>query len=159
AQARLAKGAVLLDTRTSEAFAACHPQGALQVSLDGQFASWVGTLVNPDQDIVLLVPPDRAEEAVTRLSRVRYERVVGIIDGGCERWVADGLPTETLGEIPAAGLRPGDRHVIDVRRPSEWDRFHLAGATPIPLAQLPKRLAELDRNAEWTTMCASGYRS
>jgi hydroxyacylglutathione hydrolase len=41
----------------------------------------------------------------------------------------------------------------------EWERFHLAGATLVPLAQLSERLADLDRGAEWTVACASGYRS
>ena len=159
AQARMAKGAVMLDARPANVFGACHPQGALSVSLDGQFASWVGTLVQPEEEIVLVVEPERAEEAVTRLSRVGYERVVGILEGGCERWCAEGLPSQTLGEIPATELRPGNPRVIDVRRPSEWDRFHLPGATSIPLAELPKRLAELDREAGWSVVCASGYRS
>src|SRR3989454_1947431 len=38
------EGAVMLDTRSPEAFGAAHPAGSLHVSLDGQYASWVGTL-------------------------------------------------------------------------------------------------------------------
>ena len=153
------EGAVLLDTRGAESYAQSHPAGALHVSLDGQYASWVGTLVRPDQDLVLLAEPARAEEAVMRLARVGYERIVGLVEGGCERWRAEGLPVASMAEIAAESLRPGERGVLDVRRPGEWDRFHLAGATSIPLAQLPKRLAELDRQTGWTLVCASGYRS
>src|SRR5262245_19207496 len=69
AQTRLTGGAVLLDARAGDAYARCHPAGALHVGLDGQFASWVGTLVRPDQNIVLMVEPERAEEAVMRLAR------------------------------------------------------------------------------------------
>lgn len=158
--AELAKqGAVILDTRAAEAFAECHPAGALSVSLDGQFASWVGTLVRPDQDLVLVADAERAEEAVTRLSRVGYERIVGIMDGGCERWRDEGLPVASTPQRDADSLRPGEAHVLDVRRAPEWDRFHLAGSTNLPLAQLPERAQDLDRGAEWTVICASGYRS
>ena len=107
ASALVTGDAVLLDARPAEAFAACHPKGALSVSLDGQFASWVGTLVRPEQDVVLVVEPARAEEAVTRLARVGYERVVGILEGGCEGWRDEGLPTESLVEIDATRLAPG----------------------------------------------------
>jgi glyoxylase-like metal-dependent hydrolase (beta-lactamase superfamily II)/rhodanese-related sulfurtransferase len=159
AQARVAGGAVLLDARAGDAFARCHPEGALHVGLDGQFASWVGTLVRPDQAIVLLVEPERAEEAVTRLARVGYERVVGILEGGCEAWCAAGLPHDAVAEIESSELAPAAPHLLDVRRPAEWDLFHIAGATLIPLARLDGRLVELDGDAEWTVVCASGYRS
>jgi glyoxylase-like metal-dependent hydrolase (beta-lactamase superfamily II)/rhodanese-related sulfurtransferase len=152
-------GGVILDTRGAAEFCACHPAGALQVGLDGQYASWVGTLLRPDQDLLLVVDPARAEEAVMRLARVGYERVVGILDGGCERWRAEGLPVESVAEVPAESLGSGTQHVLDVRRKPEWESSHLGGATHVPLAQLADRVRELDRNAEWTVMCASGYRS
>ena len=159
ARTRVEAGAVLLDTRPAEAFAACHPQGALHVSLDGQFASWVGTLVRPDEEIVLLVDPERAEETVMRLSRVGYERVSGILEGGCERWCAEGLPSQSVPQIEPGELGKRSGKLLDVRRPGEWERFHLTGATLTPLASLPQRLADMDREAEWTTVCASGYRA
>lgn len=158
-RARAERGAVILDTRDSDAFAACHPEGALHVSLDGQFASWVGTLIGPDDEIVLVVEPDRAEEAVMRLARVGYERVSGILDGGCRRWCEAGLPHGSVAEIPASALKPGAMRVLDVRRPGEWEGFRVPGAMLAPLAKLPARLKELDRGAEWTVVCASGYRS
>ena len=159
AHARIVQGALLLDARSTEDFAECHPEGALHVSLDGQFASWVGTLASPDQDLVLLVDPDRAEEAVMRLSRVGYERVVGILEGGCEAWCAAGLPHGTVAQIDAATLDADASKVLDVRRPTEWEAFHIAGAMNVPLARLGERLADLDRQAEVAVVCASGYRS
>ena len=59
AAAAVAGGAVLLDTRSPEAYGAGHPEGALNVSLDGQYASWVGTLVRPEDAIALVVRSDR----------------------------------------------------------------------------------------------------
>jgi len=49
--------------------------------------------------------------------------------------------------------------VLDVRRPSEWEMFHLKGATLIPLSQLPSKLGELDREDDWVVVCGGGYRS
>ena len=42
------EGAVMLDTRSPAAYGAAHPVGSINVGLDGQYASWVGTLVQPE---------------------------------------------------------------------------------------------------------------
>ena len=153
------QGAVILDARGPSAYGRAHPQGAQNVGLDGSYASWVGTLVKPDDRLLLVVEPERAEEAVMRLARVGYENVVGILDGGIERWKAEGLPVDSVPQARVEAMREPGRHVLDVRRPSEWEMFHLEGATLIPLAQLEARAGELDRDAEWLIVCASGYRS
>jgi hydroxyacylglutathione hydrolase len=154
---RAARGAVLLDARPEESFAAAHAPGALSVPLDGQYASWVGTLLAPDQEIVLFAERERIEEAVMRLARVGYENVVGVVEGGAEAWRAVGLPVVAMAEVPAAAL--GARRVLDVRRALEWEEGHVPGATHIPLSELPQRAGELDRAADWAVICASGYRS
>jgi rhodanese-related sulfurtransferase len=157
--AAIERGAVLLDTRTAAAYGAGHPLGALHVSLDGQYASWVGTLVRPEQEIVILADPARAEEAVTRLARVGYENVIGFLEGGIERWRDEGRPIAvTVQEAAETALRSG-RAVLDVRRRPEWEAFHLEHAVHIPLAQLAARAGELDPSRSWTVVCASGYRS
>lgn len=155
----VARGAIWLDTRPLADYAAGHVPGALLVPLDGQYASWVGTLVGPGDALVLIAEPARAEEAVMRLARVGYENVVGVLEDGIERWRSEDRPLARLGiEAAADAVRPG-RNVLDVRRGPEWDAFHLEGATHLPLAQLPARARELDPAAHWVVMCASGYRS
>jgi glyoxylase-like metal-dependent hydrolase (beta-lactamase superfamily II)/rhodanese-related sulfurtransferase len=156
---RVRAGAMLLDTRPVPDYAAAHVPNALHVSLDGQYASWVGTLLRPDQEIVLIAEPDRIEEAVMRLARVGYERVIGVLDGGIDGWRAAGLPITSLAQVPAGMLADGARRVLDVRRGHEWTDGHIAGATHIPLSELPARAGELDRGASWAVICASGYRS
>ncbi len=159
----MTRGAVLLDTRPVADYAAGHVPGALLVPLDGQYASWVGTLAGPEDTLVLIADPARIEEAVMRLARVGYENVAGVLAGGIERWRAEGRPLARLGlEAVTEAVRPG-RRVLDVRRGPEWDAFHLEGATHVPLAGLSARLreraGELDPAADWVVVCASGYRS
>ncbi|WP_192823348.1 rhodanese-like domain-containing protein [Rufibacter sp. LB8] len=48
--------------------------------------------------------------------------------------------------------------LIDVREPKEWAICNLGG-TLIPLADLPKKAAELDKNATTVLICHHGFRS
>jgi len=157
--ARAERGAVIVDTRPTEKFGVAHAANSLNVPLDGQYASWVGTLLAPDQEILLVADRERIEEAVMRLARVGYENVVGVLEGGAKGWRAAGLPIGSTAQVPAGSLASSGRRVLDVRRKREWEEGHLPGATHIPLAELPKRVGELDRGAEWAVFCASGYRS
>jgi hydroxyacylglutathione hydrolase len=158
----LRDGALARDTRTGAEYAVAHVPRSLHVGLDGQYASWVGTLAKPDQLLLLITDTGREEEAVMRLARVGYENVGGTLDGGMAAWRAAGFSVASGTVVPAdravaaAGAKP---HVLDVRRAGEWAQSHLAGATHIPLSELPQRAGELDRDAEWLVMCASGYRS
>jgi rhodanese-related sulfurtransferase len=119
----------------------------------------VGTLVRPDQRLVLIADAGRAEEAVLRLARVGYENVAGVFEGDLGRWEVEVLPLAQLACVSCESWLDAGRKVLDVRRIREWEDFRLEGATHIPLAQLPDRLGELDRATEWVVVCAGGYRS
>jgi glyoxylase-like metal-dependent hydrolase (beta-lactamase superfamily II)/rhodanese-related sulfurtransferase len=151
-------GAVVLDTRSATAFGTAHVPDALHVGLDGQFASWVGTLIEPGDAVLIVAEPERAEEAVVRLTRVGYENVIGVLDG-MTRWMAENRPIATVAQVPVKeAIKPSAR-ILDVRRDREWEAHHLKSAVHIPLAQLPGRINELPRDAAWTVVCAGGYRS
>jgi len=66
---------------------------------------------------------------------------------------------DALGE--AAGDGAAAVQLIDVREPDEFDGAlgHVVGARLLPMAELPKRLAELDRARPVVTICRSGTRS
>ena len=48
---------------------------------------------------------------------------------------------------------------LDVREQSEWDAFHIPGASLIPLGELPGRLNGLPRDQQIVVVCRSGNRS
>ncbi len=49
--------------------------------------------------------------------------------------------------------------ILDVRQPDEWNTFHIAGSTLIPLDQLPSRLNELPKDKQIVVVCRTGHRS
>jgi len=73
-------------------------------------------------------------------------------------------PSYDGAEITAQDLRDEwqgnpDLLVVDVREPHEYEIAHIDGAVPIPLGELPDRLAELDGHREIVTHCHHGARS
>jgi rhodanese-related sulfurtransferase len=62
------------------------------------------------------------------------------------------LPTELKSILPTGCC------LVDVREPVEHAEDHIDGAKLIPLGQLEKRVAEIDRKAPVVVMCRSGKR-
>ena len=54
-------------------------------------------------------------------------------------------------------LKAGEALIIDVRPPEEYESGHIPGAVNIPLATLPRRLAELPRRKEVVAYCRGPY--
>jgi rhodanese-related sulfurtransferase len=66
-------------------------------------------------------------------------------------------PTEFLDRWP--DFRRGGVTLVDVREPHEHDSATLLGSTNIPMADVPHRLQEIDRNRPVVVICHSGIRS
>jgi hydroxyacylglutathione hydrolase len=168
--------AILLDTRPWTDFAAAHVPGSVHIALSGQFASWAGTLIGLESPVVLIAEDaDRIEESRLRLARVGIERVEGFLDGGIEAWQRSGRPLAQIAQISVGELHDriagGEEiQIMDVRRPAEWERGHIAHAGLKPLGKFAdtlarasgaegKLLADLDRTLPVVVHCQSGYRS
>ena len=78
-------GAVVLDVRSPEAFARGHLRRSLNVGLGGRFAEHAGTILDADEDIVIMCDPGCGREARVRLSRVGLDAVIGAIESRPER--------------------------------------------------------------------------
>jgi glyoxylase-like metal-dependent hydrolase (beta-lactamase superfamily II)/rhodanese-related sulfurtransferase len=144
--------ALVLDVRDAESFGAGHIAGAVNVGLNGNFASWCGTLLPFDAPIVVVASDDAAaSQAVMRLARVGIENIAGCITS------LEGFPTTPLPQLTVDDL--AGIAVLDVRRPAEFWEGHVTDAENIPLDELPERLGEIDRDHPLAVICAGGYRS
>ena len=152
------KGALILDTRMPDDFEKGFVPGSLNIGLNGQYAVWVGTLMDIKKPIVLVTEPGKEEESILRLARVGYENVLGYLKGGVASW--KGKP-DTVNSVAAAQLKKemSGLEVLDVRKPGEWSIGHLKDASFVPLADMPANLKELDKTKTYLVHCAGGYRS
>ncbi len=159
-KAALHRGAVVLDVREGDAFGAGHIDRAVNIGLGGQYATWCGTLLSSEDDLIVVADgADRSREAVIRLARVGMENVSGYLDGGVLAWSNAGYAMEQLPQITARELSESRLHVLDVRRPAEYASGHVPGARNLPLSELRRRIGEVESDAPLAVICASGYRS
>ena len=154
----VSNGAVILDTRAADDFEKGFVPGSINIGLNGQFAVWVGTLIDISKNIVLVTEPGKEQEAVLRLARVGYEKVLGYLNGGPSAW------TEKLDKVTSitAEQLHQEQHaktVLDVRKPGEWNAGHLKDAHFVPLSDFPKNIEELDKEQPYVVHCGGGYRS
>ena len=56
-------------------------------------------------------------------------------------------------------MQGGGLQTLDVRRESEWQAGHIAGADWYPLDRFKAALPQLERDAPFAVHCKGGYRS
>lgn len=155
---------LILDTRDPLEFGKGFIPGSIHIGLGGNFAPWVGELIEDINQILLLVTDEgKEEEAVTRLARVGYDNVVGILDGGFEAWKNSGNEIDQVEVIHAeefAELASKEKlNIVDVRRENEYSISHLKGAQNIPLNYVNKDYKKYDLDKTYYTHCLGGYRT
>lgn len=157
-------GAVVLDSRNPETFAHGHLRSSINVGLAGRYAEFVGGVIRPDVDIVLVAEPGTELESKIRLARIGFDRVVGhLIDP--ERSFAQNPQFVTMGSrLDVVGMREAmtsvpDLQLVDVRQPGETAGGAIEGAVLVPLTQLNERMGELDSTRPTIVYCAGGFRS
>jgi len=162
---KMKTGALVLDVRSSQEFAAGHIPGSINIGLDGgPFAVWVGSLIEDLNTPILIVTPEgRERETIIRLARVGYENCLGYLEGGIISWKNAGEKLADIHQIDAAEFvkryNVEDINVIDVRKPTEYESSHLGKAKNIPLDFIQKHLSEFSNNEKYYIHCAGGYRS
>jgi len=157
-------GALILDTRSDKEFAKGFIPQAINIGLNGDFAPWVGAMiVNVAQPILLVSEPGTEEEAVTRLSRVGFDHVLGYLKGGFTTWKNAGKETDTVNRITpeqfASEVKIGESKIIDVRKESEYEAEHIEEAFSKPLAYINDWMRDIDPKEHFYLHCAGGYRS
>ena len=117
-------------------------RGAINIGLDGSYATWAGTLLDHEKPIVIVVDPGREEEARIRLGRIGFDDVAGYLEGGM--LALDGRPDliERIERITAATLeeqlcRAGPPLVVDVRAEDERSEASSRGASTSRSASFP----------------------
>jgi hydroxyacylglutathione hydrolase len=156
--------ALIIDTRKSQSFNKGFIPNSINISIDGSFATWVGTLVpSVKQQILVVADEGREEEVIARLARVGYDHALGYLKGGFEAWASAGKEIDTIKSISADELvqikEKGLIHILDVRKASEYNSEHVINAINAPLDSINDSMALINKDETYYVHCASGYRS
>jgi rhodanese-related sulfurtransferase/glyoxylase-like metal-dependent hydrolase (beta-lactamase superfamily II) len=160
--AAAAAGATVVDVRPGEAYAAGHIEGALAIEYRDAFATWLGWLLPAEAQLLFVCDGMPLELVLEESLLVGYERFAGVLQGGMDAWISQGLPVRSLPMIGPQDTVPWlelGASPVDVREPDEFELGHVAGATHIPLGALAERAAELPAGRPLLTYCAMGFRS
>lgn len=156
-------GALVLDTRPPAVFHKGFIPRAINIGLKGDFAPWVGTmLVDVNQPLVLVCESGTEEEAVTRLSRVGFDNVLGYLDGGFETWKKSGKEVDTVNRITAEEFVQNDLSnaiIVDVRKEGEFAAGHVPSAQFKTLSDINNWINDIPTDKHFFIHCAGGYRS
>ena len=161
----LARGAKVIDARDQHDFAAGHLKGAINVGVDGRMAETVGMVVKPEDEVLLMAPEGEEQEAAIRLVRIGYDNAVGFVPRP-EAYMIDHCLEEQV--VHASRLTPvqldehlakNDVQLVDVRNAGETEAGVIPGSVNIPLAQLARRVGELDPEKPTVVYCLGGWRS
>lgn len=159
-------GAVMLDVRHQSDFSKGHIPGSIFIGLDGNFAPWVGDLIKDvEQPILLIANKDRITEAITRLSRIGFDRTLGYLEGGFEAWKKAAKEYDTVASIPANEFKQIEADsnngvpVFDVRKLGEFQSEQVINAHHTPLSTINDYLATYPAHETFYVHCAGGYRS
>jgi hydroxyacylglutathione hydrolase len=155
----------IVDTRANhQEFLEGHIPRAFYAPLNKTFPTIIGSLLDPDRPIALLVDEAGLEEAVRAMIRIGYDRIEG--------WA----PSAILAELRTRGMQlaaiesidfaelerrraAGSVTVLDVRAASEYGIRHIPKAVNIAHTRLRARLAEVPRGSKVYVHCASGARA
>ena len=152
-----ADGAVVLDIRRPELFAAGHAPGALNVPVtDSKFPTKAAFVLPPDSPVA--IHADSEEDAQ---HAARGLRAVGVLDLAgrlVDAPTDERSQTVELEELDAL-LKEGEVTVLDVREKDERDEGYIAGSRHIPYRLVPAWIDDLRGEQPLVTICSSGSRA
>jgi hydroxyacylglutathione hydrolase len=149
-------GAIVLDVRDADTFAAGHAHGALNVPVDGSaFSTKSAFLLAPDETVAIhALDVQQAERAARGL------RAVGLLD--IRGYALDPPAQERLSPIELDEverlLASGEIEVLDVREKDERDGGYIAGTRHIPY-RLLRVCGDRIGEKPVVTICNTGARA
>lgn len=154
-----ANGLKVIDARNKTTFASGHIPGSLNIQGNNSFATWMGWLLNYQEQFILVVDDSQVEDLTRKLMRIGMDNVYGYISAvdnlGIELATADVID---LAEFKSYLGKP-DVQVIDVRSVTEYEARHIEGVDHVFLGTLQDNLHKISRDRQIVVHCQSGDRS
>lgn len=153
---------VALDTRNRASFLARHLRRSLFAPPE-RFADFAGSFLAPENNIVLVLKDgDTVEDYLRQLVRMGFDNIIGVLPTPAVEFAPGtqtaAIPTVTFADVPALLVNGMPRHLLDVRKATEFAASHLRDAQNLAHTRLRPRLNEVVAGP-LLVHCASGLRA
>lgn len=153
------KGIKLIDTRNKTHFAEGYIPGSINIQNNNTFSTWMGWLLNYQEQFMVVADPDQMEDITRKLMRIGMDNLYGFISdiGGM------GVPLERADLIDieefASLMGQEDIQIVDVRGESEYAAKHIQGADHVFVGTLPANLDKISKDKTVVIHCQAGDRA
>jgi hydroxyacylglutathione hydrolase len=155
---KIKEGVMIIDTRPSTVFGEEFLKGSVNIGLEGQFATWFGTLIDFDKPVVVVSEKGKEREVIIRLARIGYEKVAGYYHADFSDLGTDSIGTINIDDA-LVELSNVSKTFLDVRNQQEVIHSKVRHSIYIPLEKFGSELSSLRKDQLYLVYCAGGYRS
>lgn len=153
------KGIKVIDTRDKEEYAKGHIPGSYNIKGSNSFSTWMGWLLNYQEQFILIADEADREDLTRKLMRIGMDNILGFVTDikalGLELQTAVVLDIESFKQEKDKG---NNTVVIDVRGKTEFNSGHIEGAQHLFVGTLEDNLDKIDKNKEILLHCQAGDR-
>jgi hydroxyacylglutathione hydrolase len=148
--------ALFIDTRPTEAFAAKHIPGTINIPISSDsFPTYVGWLADYEKPTFFIAYRNDVMTVIHALYSIGVDNIPGYFTHEAIPYYTKGrIQQKSPQEIHAAGMK-----ILDVRGQSEYETEHVAGALHIHFGQITNHLDDIPTHEPVVLMCGSGLRS
>ena len=158
ADTELQPGVLVIDARPQEVFKSGHLKGALNIINNAKFETWLGAVVNPDEEFYLIAEDEQELDIVIRkIAKIGYEKNItaGVLSSDLQFDVQNQLI-----DLEEFKNRPEDYFILDVRNKSEYQSGKFFDhSVNIPLHKLRETVGQITTEKPIVVHCAGGARS
>lgn len=158
-QRAIENNVLVIDTRNRNLVATGFIPGSLHIEGGKSFATFVGSLVNYDNQIVLVGDEKNIDDLTRKLMRIGFDNIYGYVSD------VNMMPNLKTAQIISAEelqkemKQNNQQQFVDVRTVAEYESGHIKGFKNIPLNSLEKKANQFNKNEPIIIHCQSGVRA
>lgn len=159
------QGATIIDTRDTASFGGFHIPGAINIGFEKQMANWIGMVIDPSDNLLLVVEDREKYDLMTiQLHRIGYDNIFGYLSGGMAAWIFSGMPIDSLSPISSQSLKKKlDQkeigQIVDVRTIEERGQGYIQNSLHVPMVNVLANSLNIPKDEEIILVCGTGYRA
>lgn len=152
-------GLLIIDTRKKEKVIDGYIPNSIHIENGKSFSTWAGSLVDYQQQIIMIAEKDQMEDLTRKLMRIGMDNIYGFVTNLEEMQIELQKANLVTIEELKNKLKKKEVQIIDVRTETEYKNGHIDGVENIVLTSLENNLEKISRDKTVIIHCQSGVRA